>query len=54
MHTWREYLRALYISFLNDYLTVARFAEDNGLTEEQGKALIDLARDVYNSKHPDE
>jgi hypothetical protein len=50
----RETLKGLYVEWRNNYLTVAKFAEHNGLTTEQGEKLIDLARDVYNSKHPEE
>ena len=48
----RESLIAAYLDYLNNYLTVARYASDNGLTEEQAGALINLARHVFNSAHP--
>ena len=49
----RETLIAVYIDFRNNYLTVEKYAEHNGLTEEQADKLIDLARDVFNSDHPE-
>lgn len=49
----RDYFIAQYIEFLNDYLTVANFAEHRGLTEEQGRQLIELGKSVYYSEHPD-
>jgi hypothetical protein len=49
----RNYLIEQYLDFKNNYLTVALFAEHRGMTEEQGKTLIDLGRDLFNTKHPD-
>lgn len=49
----RQLLIDTYLDWRNNYLTVARFAEDIGLSEEQAKRLIELARDVFNSEHPD-
>lgn len=49
----RDYLIELYLDYRNNYLTVATFAEHNGLTTEQGRAFIDLARTVSQSEHPD-
>ena len=49
----RETLIAVYLDFRNNYLTVKTYAERNGLTEEQADKLIDLARDVFNSDHPE-
>lgn len=51
--TARQILIDLYESYLNDYLTVEKFSEDNGLTSEQGQALTALARSVWNSPHPE-
>ena len=50
----RTALNYIYEEFRNHYLTVAKFSEHNGITEKQGQKLIELARDVYNSKHPEE
>lgn len=49
----RETLIKAYLDFWNNYLTVAVYAEHNGLTESQAQRLIDLGRELYNSKHPD-
>lgn len=49
----REILINAYLDYWNNYITVEKYAEHNGLTVEQGKKLIDLAREVYNSEHPD-
>lgn len=49
----RETLIAQYLEFLNDYLTVAKFAEHKGLTEEQGRQLIELGKSIYYNEHPE-
>ena len=50
----REFLKVIYEDYRNNYLTVAVFAEHNGLSEEHGQTLISLARMVYESKHREE
>lgn len=52
--TAREYLIKIYTEYRNDYLSVAKYAEHNGLTDTQGEILIALARSVAQSKHPEE
>ena len=49
----RSYLVELYLAWRNDYLTVEKFAEHNGLTDEEGRTLIDLAREVNRHPHPE-
>ena len=49
----RDTLISIYMDWFNDYLTVETFAEHNGLTSEQAQVLIDLARDVAHSEHPE-
>lgn len=49
----RDTLIAAYLDYVNNYLTVATYAEHNGLTEAQAQTLIDLARTVANSPHID-
>ena len=50
----REQLAAVYLDWRNNYLSVAKFAEHNGLTEKQGEALVYLMSEVFHSKHPEE
>ncbi len=50
----RNILKGLYEEWRNDFLTYDRFAEYNGITPKQAQALIHIAREVYNSKHPEE
>ena len=47
----RNYLIEQYLDFRNNYLTPELFAEHRGMTEEQGQILIDLGRNLFNSKN---
>lgn len=49
----RKALNARYLEYVNNYITIERFAENNGLTTDQGQRLIDLAREIHNSPHPE-
>ena len=51
--SWRGLLAQLYIDWHNNYLSAEKFGEHNGLSKEHAEALVSLAREVYNSKHPD-
>ena len=49
----RNTLIEAYLNYRNNYLTPERWAEHNGLSEEHGKALLVLAKAIYESKHPE-
>lgn len=49
----RDILIECYLDFFNDYLTVEKYAEHNGLTPEQAKTFLELAKQVENSEHPE-
>ena len=49
----REQLIDDYLDFVNNYLSVSPFAEHRGLTEGQARLLLDLAKMVFNSPHPE-
>ena len=51
--TSRESLIEIYLDFWNNYLTVEKYADHNGLEVGHASDLITLARNVYNSQHPD-
>lgn len=51
--TGRKALNNLYLEFVNNYVTIEKFAEHNGLTTDQGQRLIDLAREIHNTPHPE-
>jgi hypothetical protein len=50
----REILIALYLEYLNDYVTIDTFAEHHGLRREEAVALVNVARDVFQKCHPEE
>ena len=49
----REYLIKIYLDWRNNYLTIERFAECNGLHVSEAESLINLAREVYQRPHPE-
>lgn len=49
----RETLETIYLDWVNNFLTLDKYAEFNGIDVHQATKLIDLAREVYNSNHPD-
>lgn len=53
MNTARVMLQILYLDWVNNFISVSRFAEHHGLTGDQGAALIKLAKSVAESNHPE-
>jgi hypothetical protein len=51
--TTREKLMEDYADWRNNYLSPALFAEHRGLTEEEGKLLIELGRLIASHDHPE-
>ena len=51
--TARDQLISMYYDWVNNYLTQAKFAEHNGLTEKQAEALLSLAQSIEESEHPE-
>ena len=49
----RETLQNEYLDFVNNYLTVAVFAEHRGLTEKEAQMLIELGKSCHENTHPD-
>lgn len=49
----RETLINIYLDYYNNYLTYQHYASCNGLSQREAERLLDLARDIYNSPHPD-
>jgi hypothetical protein len=49
----RDQLINTYLDFVNNYLTLARYAEHNGITTDQAGMLIAIASEVFNSPHPE-
>ena len=46
----RKILNEAYLDYFNNYLTVALYAEHNGLTELQASMLIALGKDINNNR----
>ena len=53
MYSARNQLINIWLDFHNDYLTLEKYADHHHITPDQARALIDLARAVYNSPHPE-
>lgn len=49
----RDTLNSVYLDYVNNYLTIEKYAELNGLTNGQASILISLAKLVFNSEHPE-
>jgi hypothetical protein len=50
----RDQLIKIYLDYVNNYLTIEKFAEHSGLHFDQAESLLALARAVFNSEHPDQ
>lgn len=49
----REKLTAIYLDWVNNYLTLETFAEHNGLHLDEAAALIHLAKTIFENPHPE-
>lgn len=49
----RDALINTYLDYVNNYLSISVYAEHNGLTNIQAKDLLDLARSIFQSTHPE-
>jgi len=43
-------LNDIYLDWVNNYISVTKFAYDNNLTLVQAKTLIELSREVYEEQ----
>ena len=53
MKNARDYLIDILDDFRNNYLTLEKFAEHNGLKDFEACKLLDLARQVVSHPHPE-
>jgi hypothetical protein len=51
MYSARAQLINIWLDFHNDYLTPEKYADHHHITPGQARALIDLARAVFESPH---
>jgi hypothetical protein len=49
----REKLKAEYLDYLNNYLSIDKFAEHRGLTYDEAEWLINVGRSCFTNKHPE-
>ena len=45
--TANKYFRAAFLDYLNNYLTIAKYAEDNGISTADATNLIDAGRKYH-------
>ena len=48
-----ESLSEIYLDWVNNYLTIEKFAEHYGLYPKEAEILINLARDCLYEEHPE-
>lgn len=51
--TMRQILIDTYLDYTNNYLTIEKYAEHNGLTTQKAYELLCLAQNVFDTKHPE-
>ena len=49
----RTQLKEIYLDWFNNYLSIERYAERNGLTYGQAEILLGLAKEVSLAPHPE-
>lgn len=49
----RQILIDAFLDYKNNYLTVKKYGEDNGLSYEEASAFINVCRTVYYAEHPE-
>jgi hypothetical protein len=47
MTTFQEHLRTAYLDYVNNYITVAKFAEHNNITDTDAQIIIDMGRKYH-------
>jgi len=47
---WKTTLADLYLEFINDFLTIERYAEYLDISVSQCRALIDIGREFHNER----
>jgi hypothetical protein len=49
----RENLQSLYLDWVNNYLTIDKFAEHHGLTTKEAELLLIVAKSCHENPHPE-
>lgn len=50
----RQELANIYLDWKNNFVSIQGFAEHYGLYVHEAEILLDLARECFNTKHPDQ
>jgi hypothetical protein len=53
MQVFRETLAAVYLDWVNNYLTIEKFAEHKGLYIDEAKTLLSVAKQCFEKDHPE-
>lgn len=49
----KEKLAAVYLDWVNNYLTIEKFAEHKGLYVDEAKILLSVAKQCFEKDHPE-
>jgi len=49
----RETLAALYLEWVNDYVSLQTFAEHKGLTQHEALILLEVSKSCFENLHPE-
>jgi hypothetical protein len=49
----RETLAALYLEWVNDYVSLQTFAEHKGLTQHEALILLEVSKYCLENQHPE-
>jgi hypothetical protein len=49
----RETLAALYLEWVNDYVSLATFAEHKGITQHEALILLEVCKSCLENQHPE-
>lgn len=49
----RQILIDAFLDYKNNYITVKKYGEANGLSYEEASAFINVCRTIYHSEHPE-
>lgn len=50
----RQVLTDVYLEWVNNYLSIEKFAEDYGLHVNEAQELLALGKKIMDNKHPEE
>jgi hypothetical protein len=49
----RESFHKVYLDWVNNYLTIEKFAEHYGLHINEAESLINLSKTIFENNHPE-